>query len=68
MQTVKEFLVLKATSGIYFASTRAKLGHRYFGRAKELPGVKELFASKKHEEEEDNLALNFYKKFMNRHE
>jgi hypothetical protein len=49
----------------FFTSTRTKLGHRYFGRAKELPGVKELFASKKHEEEEENLALNFYKKFMN---
>lgn len=27
--------------------------------------MKELFASKKHEEEEENLALNFYKRFMN---
>lgn len=38
---------------------------RYFGRAKELPGVKELFESKKKEEEEENQALAFYKKFMN---
>jgi pre-mRNA-splicing factor ISY1 len=38
---------------------------RYFGRAKELPGVKELFQSNKKEEEEENQALNFYKKFMN---
>ena len=38
---------------------------RYFGRAKELPGVKELFASKKKDEEEENLAANYYKKFLN---
>jgi pre-mRNA-splicing factor ISY1 len=35
------------------------------GRAKELPGVKELFASKKKDEEEENLAANYYKKFLN---
>lgn len=38
---------------------------RYFGRAKELPGVKELFASKKKDEEEENQAANYYKKFLN---
>jgi pre-mRNA-splicing factor ISY1 len=38
---------------------------RYFGRAKDLPGVKELFASRKKEEEEENQALSYYKKFMN---
>lgn len=38
---------------------------RYFGRAKELPGVKELFASKKKDEEEENIAANYYKKFLN---
>ena len=38
---------------------------RYFGRAKELPGVKELFMSKKKEEDEENQAQNFYKKFTN---
>lgn len=38
---------------------------RYFGRAKELPGVKELFASKKKDEEEENLAASYYKKFFN---
>lgn len=38
---------------------------RYFGRAKDLPGVRELFQSKKKEEEEENQALAFYKKFMN---
>ena len=38
---------------------------RYFGRAKELPGVKELFASKKKDEEEENLAANYYNKFLN---
>ncbi|KAG2118304.1 Isy1-like splicing factor [Suillus clintonianus] len=40
-------------------------GYKYFGRAKDLPGVKELFQSKKQEEEEENQALAFYKKFMN---
>lgn len=38
---------------------------RYFGRAKDLPGVKELFSSRKKEEEEENQALAYYKKFMN---
>jgi hypothetical protein len=42
-----------------------RLACRYFGRAKELPGVKELFASKKKDEEEENLAANYYKKFLN---
>ncbi|KAJ7052538.1 Isy1-like splicing factor [Mycena amicta] len=40
-------------------------GYKYFGRAKELPGVKELFQSKKNEEEEENQALAYYSKFMN---
>nr|GAT60890.1 predicted protein [Mycena chlorophos] len=40
-------------------------GYKYFGRAKELPGVRELFQSKKHEDEEENQALAFYSKFMN---
>ena len=39
--------------------------HRYFGRAKELPGVKELFQSKKKEEDEQNIAQAYYKKFTN---
>jgi hypothetical protein len=39
--------------------------HRYFGRAKELPGVKELFESRKKEEDEENATHNFYKKFTN---
>ena len=38
---------------------------RYFGRAKELPGVKELFQSRKKDEDEENQAQAFYKKFMN---
>ena len=38
---------------------------RYFGRAKELPGVKELFESRKKEEDEENATHNFYKKFTN---
>jgi len=40
-------------------------GYKYFGRAKELPGVKELFASKKRDEEEENLAASYYGKFLN---
>ncbi|KAN0094427.1 Isy1-like splicing factor [Tylopilus felleus] len=40
-------------------------GYKYFGRAKELPGVRELFQSRKKEEEEENQALAYYKKFMN---
>jgi len=40
-------------------------GYKYFGRAKELPGVKELFESRKKEEDEENATSNFYKKFMN---
>jgi len=39
--------------------------HRYFGRAKELPGVKELFESRKKEEDEENATQTFYKKFTN---
>jgi pre-mRNA-splicing factor ISY1 len=30
-----------------------------------LPGVKELFQSRKKEEEEENQALAYYQKFMN---
>jgi pre-mRNA-splicing factor ISY1 len=30
-----------------------------------LPGVRELFQSRKKEEEEENQALAYYKKFMN---
>ncbi|KZT69169.1 pre-mRNA-splicing factor ISY1 [Daedalea quercina L-15889] len=40
-------------------------GYKYFGRAKELPGVKELFMSKKKEEDEENQTQNYYKKFTN---
>ncbi|KAI9459308.1 pre-mRNA-splicing factor ISY1 [Russula earlei] len=40
-------------------------GYKYFGRAKELPGVKELFESRKKEEDEENATHNFYKKFAN---
>ena len=36
---------------------------RYFGRAKELPGVKELFQSRAKEEDEEMKASAFYKKF-----
>ncbi|KAI0703018.1 Isy1-like splicing factor [Cytidiella melzeri] len=40
-------------------------GYKYFGRAKELPGVKELFQSRKKEQDEENVAQNFYRKFTN---
>ncbi|KAF9555507.1 Isy1-domain-containing protein [Agrocybe pediades] len=40
-------------------------GYKYFGRAKDLPGVRELFQSRKNEEEEENQILAYYKKFMN---
>lgn len=38
---------------------------RYFGRAKELPGVKELFQSRKKEEDEETATQGFYKRFTN---
>ncbi|GJJ16115.1 hypothetical protein Clacol_010394 [Clathrus columnatus] len=38
-------------------------GYKYFGRAKDLPGVRELFESKKKEEEEENAVYAHYKKF-----
>ena len=41
------------------------LRNRYFGRAKELPGVKELFQSRAKDEDEENQAQAFYKKFTN---
>lgn len=40
-------------------------GYKYFGRAKDLPGVRELFQSKKKEEDEENQAQAYYKKFTN---
>jgi pre-mRNA-splicing factor ISY1 len=45
-------------SGIVFVT-------RYFGRAKELPGVRELFQSRKKEEDEENQALSHYRAFLN---
>ena len=38
---------------------------RYFGQAKDLPGIKELFESWKKGDEEESQALSYYKKFMN---
>lgn len=38
---------------------------RYFGRAKDLPGVRDLFQSKKKEEDEENQVQAYYKKFTN---
>ncbi|KZT26105.1 Isy1-like splicing factor [Neolentinus lepideus HHB14362 ss-1] len=40
-------------------------GYKYFGRAKDLPGVRELFQSKKLEEDEENQIQSFYKRFTN---
>ncbi|KAF9254779.1 Isy1-domain-containing protein [Marasmius fiardii PR-910] len=40
-------------------------GYKYFGRAKDLPGVRELFQSRKKEEDEENQTLAYYKKFTN---
>ncbi|PPQ96320.1 hypothetical protein CVT26_005683 [Gymnopilus dilepis] len=40
-------------------------GYKYFGRAKDLPGVRELFQSRKNEEEEENKVFSYYKKYMN---
>ncbi|KAF9045181.1 Isy1-like splicing factor [Panaeolus papilionaceus] len=40
-------------------------GYKYFGRAKDLPGVRELFESRKKDEEEESEAVSYYKKFMN---
>jgi pre-mRNA-splicing factor ISY1 len=39
-------------------------GYKYFGRAKELPGVKELFQKSK-EPDEETLTQQYYKKFQN---
>jgi pre-mRNA-splicing factor ISY1 len=50
---------------ILFLAVSPKRSHRYFGRAKELPGVKELFESRKKEEDEENATSNFYKRFTN---
>jgi pre-mRNA-splicing factor ISY1 len=50
---------------IFFLAVSSKRSHRYFGRAKELPGVKELFESRKKEEDEENATSNFYKRFTN---
>ena len=52
-------------STLFCGSELFRLVSRYFGRAKELPGVKELFASKKKDEGEENLAANYYTKFLN---
>ncbi|KAF9446459.1 Isy1-domain-containing protein [Macrolepiota fuliginosa MF-IS2] len=40
-------------------------GYKYFGRAKDLPGVRELFEGRKKEEEEENQVFAYYKKFLN---
>ncbi|KAK7008198.1 pre-mRNA-splicing factor ISY1 [Favolaschia claudopus] len=39
-------------------------GYKYFGRAKQLPGVRELFRSRTTDEDEDNQASSFYGKFL----
>lgn len=54
---------LVALSLIFVLSVFINSTLRYFGRAKELPGVKELFQSRAKEEEEESQAQAFYKKF-----
>ncbi|TFK28277.1 pre-mRNA-splicing factor ISY1 [Coprinopsis marcescibilis] len=39
-------------------------GYKYFGRAKDLPGVRELFESRKNEQEEEDRLFTHYKRFM----
>lgn len=65
--TARRYLGQRDTSESYNCAFFSYLncGTRYFGRAKDLPGVRELFQSRKKEEEEENQALAFYKKFMN---
>ena len=38
---------------------------RYFGRAKALPGVRELFESRKKEEDEETATQSFFRRFTN---
>jgi pre-mRNA-splicing factor ISY1 len=52
------------TTSSHPENTLTNRAHRYFGRAKELPGVKELFESKSKEEDEDKATMEFYKKFV----
>ncbi|KAG8692838.1 NineTeen Complex (NTC) component [Ceratobasidium sp. 394] len=40
-------------------------GYKYFGRAKELPGVKELFQRNTEKEDEENKVYAYYKKYLN---
>ncbi|ETW77540.1 hypothetical protein HETIRDRAFT_421663 [Heterobasidion irregulare TC 32-1] len=40
-------------------------GYKYFGRAKELPGVRELFESRKKEEDEETATQSFFRRFTN---
>lgn len=47
----------------HLAATYTDTSRRYFGRAKELPGVKDLFESRKKEEDEDVATTAFYKRF-----
>ena len=56
----------KCVMHIHFRRPPLKILHlyRYFGRAKDLPGVKELFQSKKKEEEEENQIVLHYKRFV----
>lgn len=70
MTMARKFLGRKVTSESEYPlsySSFSSVDHlnRYFGRAKDLPGVRELFQSRKNEEEEENQALAYYKKFMN---
>lgn len=66
--TGKRFLERKATSERAFFKTADRISQlvRYFGRAKDLPGVRELFQSRKDDEEEENKVFAHYKRFLNR--
>ncbi|KAH9045937.1 pre-mRNA-splicing factor ISY1 [Lactarius hengduanensis] len=55
---------LPGTKDIILLAYRCEPLKRYFGRAKELPGVKELFESRKKEEDEENATHNFYKNVL----
>jgi hypothetical protein len=66
--TDRKFLEQRVTSAVFRTLCFVHcftIYFRYFGRAKELPGVRELFQSRKKEEEEENQVTAFYKKFTN---
>ncbi|KAG5335175.1 hypothetical protein C0989_002031, partial [Termitomyces sp. Mn162] len=64
----KKFLGLRVMSSstilVHGYLTTEYCRNRYFGWAKDIPSVRELFQRRKNKEEEENQALAFYKKFM----